>query len=234
MFADRITGFKLHPVTLSKKQIKMFNDYNQNIGRSNVPRDELHMDTPPRGITMERTYDGTTVIKARIFSSSAFGILFFTLFWNAITSVFVAFAIAMTAAKFGYDLGFGGEWEGSPPPLWFFWLFLSPFIGVGLFMIYLTLFKFLGKCVIHINAGEGSLFKGIGLLGGTQRFSPQSVKSVVIGETSYQVNGHALSQLTIKMNNGREIKFPTLDIMHETWLAFALRKILGTQQQGEQ
>jgi len=200
-----------------------------------APRDELHIDHPPRGIKMERTYDGTTVIRARTFSASAFGLLFFAVFWNSITSIFVAVAIAMTAAKFGFDTGFNPKWENdSPPPLWLLWLFLTPFILIGLGTLGAVVFKLFGRCEIRLGAGGGSVFKGVGSLGRTQHFSPQSVKSVYLRTASYTVNRQAVYHWTIEMNNGREIKLPSIGKMRETWLAFALKKILGIEQQDGQ
>jgi|GEM_PF-6404394 len=201
---------------------------------SRAPHDELCLDHPPRGIRMDRAFDGTTVIRMRIFSASAFGLLGVALFWNGLTSIFVCFALALTAQKFGWDIpAFSffteGKWDGSPPPLWFLWLFLSPFIAIGLGMIYMTVFQFFGRCAIHLGADEGRVFTGIGPFGRTQRFSPQSVKSVNAKQsTSTSSEGFTTitTKLVIEMNNGREIKFPRLGKMRETWLTFAFGKLL--------
>ena len=195
---------------------------------SAVPCDELHIDHPPRGIKMWRDFDGATVINVRMFSRGAFGALLTTLFWNGITSIFVGEAISLTVAKFGIDFKFlDGDWGGSPPPLWFFWSFLTPFIAIGLYMVYWTVFHFWGRLEIRLRANEGSFFKGFGSLGRTQRFSSQSVKSMGMNKSSYEINDEPVYNLAIKMNNGRIIKFPQLGTMRETWLAFALEKILG-------
>jgi len=199
---------------------------------SRAPDDELRLDHPPRGIRMERAFDGTTVIRVRMFSSSAFGLLGVALFWNGLTSIFVCFAIALTAQKFGWNLpAFSffteGEWDGSPPPLWFLWLFLSPFIAIGLGMICMTVFQFFGRCVIHLDADEGRVFTGIGPFGRTQRFSPQSIKSADVKQSIISTKRTTITtNLVIEMNNGREIKFPGLGKMRETWLTFALGKLL--------
>ena len=208
-----------------------YNDYTDPQGARRgppVPRDELSLDYPPRGIRMEHAPDGGTIIRVRLLSAAAFPMLVFALFWNSITSIFVAIAIAQTAARFGYDIGFSsGKWEGSPPPLWFFWLFLTPFIAIGLGTLSMALFSIFGRCEIRLGAGEGSVFKGIGPLGRTQHFSTQSVKSVDMGEASYRVNNQSVYHLVIEMNNGREIKLPRLGKMRETWLTFALQKLLN-------
>lgn len=72
---------------------------------------------------------------------SAIGLLLFALFWNGIVSVFVLFAIAGTLKQFNIGLP---EWfpapnmNGEPMSLGmvlFLWIFLTPFIAIGLGMI---------------------------------------------------------------------------------------------------
>ena len=214
----------------------MKNDYisSPHAGHGSCASDyELRLDHPPRGITAERAFDGTIVIRIRMFSASVFGFLCFALFWNGFTSIFVCHAIAMTAQKFGWSLPafvfFQASNKGSPPSLWFLWLLLSPFIAIGLGSICMTVFQFFGRCAIHLGVDEGSVFTGIGPFGRTQRFSPQSVKSVNAKQsTSTSSEGFTTitTKLVIEMNNGREIKFPHLGKMRETWLTFALGKLL--------
>ena len=211
----------------------MSNDYTKNstTRASSVPRDDLHIDHPPRGITMERAPDGTTVFKARKFGAAAFGMLFFTVLWNGITSVFVCIAISMTADKFGWNLPFKGvDWNENAPPLWGMWLFLTPFILVGIGTLFAAVYNFIGRAEIRVGADEGSVFKGIGSLGRTQRFAPQSVKAVEWSQyqTRRSKGGtHTHTRFIIEMKNGREIKLPSLGKLRETWLCFALNKILN-------
>ncbi|MCL2104616.1 MAG: hypothetical protein FWH21_06150 [Kiritimatiellaeota bacterium] len=199
---------------------------------SHASDDELRLDHPPRGITAKRVFDGIIVIRIRMFSASAFGFLCFALFWNGFTSIFVCHAITMTAQKFGWSLPafacFQASNKGSPSALWFLWLLLSPFIAIGLGSICMTVFQFFGRCAIHLGVDEGSVFTGIGPFGRTQRFSPQSVKSVDVKQSIITSTKRPTikTNLVIEMNNGREIKFPGLGKIRETWLAFALGKLL--------
>jgi len=212
------------------KNKDMQTDYNSSYHVKNsslAPNDELSLDHPPRGIKMEHTFDGIAVIKIRMFSIiAAFGLLFIALFWNGITSIFVCLNIGLTAAHFGWELPdfflFKDGAQSPDVPFWFLWLFLTPFIAIGLHVIYLTVFHCFGRCEIRISASEGSVFNGFGPLGRTKHFSPQSVKSVGMRESRH-VERYAL---TIEMNNGREIRLPDLGKMRETWLVFALGKIL--------
>ena len=210
----------------------MSNDYTKDTVNhaSPVPCDELRLDHPPRGIKMERTHDGATVIKVRMFSLLAFGDLAAALFCNFIVSTFVCHAISVTAARFGYDAQLmSGDWnDGSKPPWWFLWLILTPFIVIGFWLIYRTVFSFFGKVEVLLGPGEGSVFKGFGRFGRTQRFFPQAVKSVDWNQARIVFNNQNYP-LTIEMNNAREIKFPFLGKMRETWLDFALNKILGLE-----
>jgi len=199
---------------------------------SSVPRDELYLDHPPRGITMERTGDGTTVIRTRTHSPGAFPFIFFTLFWNGMTALFVAVAIDMTAEKLGMDARIFSEGvnHNFGWPLWLFWLFLTPFIAFGIYAFCSTVFSFLGRCEIRIGADEASVFTGIGPLGRTRRFSPQSVKFAGMKKTSESRDGDPVRSLLIEMKNGRQIIIPDLIKTRETWLAFALKKILARKK----
>jgi len=197
-----------------------------------ILNDELSLDHPPRGIRMERGMDGGTVIRIRMFSAAqVLPILFITLLWNGIASIFVAVAVSMTAATFGYDFGISFQWNISPPPLWFLWLFLSPFIAIGLLLLLSLLFNVFGRCEIRLGTGEGSIFSGIGSIGGTQRFALQSIKSLRLEESKTRdKRGNPVTthfNLLVEMNNGREIKSPDFGKARGTWLIFALDKILG-------
>ena len=138
----------------------MSNDYTKNTTArtgSTVPRDDLHIDHPPRGITMERAPDGTTVFKARKFGAAAFGMLFFTVLWNGITSIFVCIVIAETTKQFGQNIPFKEMTLNSSPnptPLYYFWLFLTPFILVGIGTLFAAVYSFIGRAEIRLGADE--------------------------------------------------------------------------------
>ena len=113
----------------------MGSDYTRDAGRgSATPDDELRLDAPPRGITMERTFDGTTAIRVRMFSLAAFSTLFFALGWNGVVSAFAFLVISK---------------DVSDLPV-FVWLILIPFAAMGIYLMCLAVFGFLGKCVIRI------------------------------------------------------------------------------------
>ena len=192
--------------------------------------DELSLDHPPRGIRMERTFEGETIIKVRLFSLVAFPILFMALFWNSLTYFFAVSVIGKTSAKFG--LG----WDVTPSffelnkdtdALWFLWVVLVPFVAIGIFLFFFALSRFFGRCEIRLGTSDGSVRSSIGSVGKTQRFALRSIKSIEVRKVVDDGDEKTPIRMIITMNNGREIKFPYLIKMHETWLVFALNKILG-------
>ena len=206
----------------------MQTDYNASYHEKNssfVPNDELSLDHPPRGIKMEHTFDGTIVIKSRTISAEAFPLFYFALITNAFASILMCAAITITAEKFGWQqpFPFFTVHRGS---FWPVWIIGSIFSVLGLSFTYATLFNFFGRCEIRLSANMGSVFSGFGPLGRTQHFSPQSIKSIGELKTEEEIGGRPIYRLAIFMNNGREIKFPGLGKMRETWLVFALGKIL--------
>ena len=192
--------------------------------------DELSLDHPPRGIRMERSLEGETIIKIRLFSLVAFPIFFMALFWNSLTYLFAVSVIAKTSEKFGWG------WNISPSffevnkdtgSLWFLWVVLVPFVAIGIFLFFFALSRFFGRCEIRLGASEGSVRSSIGSVGKTQRFVFRSVKSIAVRKVVDDGDEKTPIRMIITMNNGREIKFPYLIKVHETWLAFALNKLFN-------
>jgi hypothetical protein len=101
--------------------------------RSSAPgrRRSLEPAGPPSGYRMEPMPDGTTrvTMTAGRRLGQAGCLLFITLFWNGIVGVFVAAGLGLTSMKI--------EGPGGAMALgaWGFWLFLTPFILIGLGLI---------------------------------------------------------------------------------------------------
>ena len=91
-----------------------------------------------------------------------------------------------------------------------------PVSVIGFVLIGGIFFNLLGRCVIRLDAEEGSIFSGIGSLGITRRFSTQSLK--IVG-----------TEITVKSKKGRKIELSGYGKMRDVWLAFAIRKILARQ-----
>ena len=122
---------------------------------------------------ISRANDGSgTVIGATHRSlGAAIGSLAIALFWNGIVSVFVLVATASTLQLF--DVGVP-EWFPAPnlgkTPMGtgmtiFLWIFLTPFIVIGLAMIGAFLSSLAGRTEVQLGNSEGILFAGIGPLG---------------------------------------------------------------------
>jgi hypothetical protein len=189
---------------------------------SAVPRDELHIDHPPRGIKMWRDFDGVTVIQARVFSSQAFFLLF--LAWVSFASSSLDFTNLQNRINSGFD---------SPSAFWLMYCSLAV-IASAIFTICALAYYFFGKCVIRVGAGDDSVFTGVGPVGKTRRFTSQSVKSIDLPESlKTPLNGAKkkrrkwTDRIKIVMDDKTKITLPELGASRETWLAFALEKILG-------
>ena len=182
---------------------------------------EFSLDKPPRGIKMERSLDGDTIIKIRLLSTATLPMLLYALVWNGFLSIFIS---KLSDASF----------LSGNSMLWFFRLFLIPFIAIGVFLLLSALFKIFGRCEIRLGMGEGRICSGVGPIGRTQRFSLQSIRSLGVRETASKLRSKGSNEpitsyfrLVIEMNTGHEIKSPDFGEMRGTWLAFALGKILN-------
>jgi len=195
---------------------------------SSLPCDAPRLDQPPRGITMWQEPGGATVIRVRMFSLAAFGVLFLALFWIGLWSPYLLDVRGEVAVKFGHEL----KIARFDFPLRGFWLLLAPvgFIG-GIYFAGWTIYRFFGKCEIRINAGEVRFFKGVGALGWTRRFFTNTTESVGMRVTGHRESGgedKPICRLFVTMDNGRKIQFPSLETTQEKWLAFALKKLLDS------
>jgi hypothetical protein len=122
----------------------------------------------------------------------AFGLLFFALFWTGIGSVFVSFAISSTLQHLGVSLpGWLPALFSKPghTPLGltlFLWLFLTPFIGVGLLLVCSFFSCLAGRTEIRLQGGEGVVFSGVGPVSFRQRFATSSVRDIRIEDRRWR------------------------------------------------
>jgi len=174
-----------------------------------VPRDELSLDHPPYGIKMERTLDGGTAIKIRVFD---------------VSNVVVYFLAVLIACGLVFMVFFLEEKIEM-----YVWLILSPFIALALYVVWMTILHTFGRHEIRLGMGEGSVFTGIGPFGRTRRFSLQSIKTVKVHvSTCYDDNGNEgtyYPQICFELNNGKKIKLLNLCKAHQAWLWFALKNL---------
>jgi len=155
-----------------------------------VVDENIDLSRPPSGVWFQRDGGGSVIGATHRSIGSAFGLLFLTLFWNGIVSVFVLLALASTLRHIGIPLP---VWfpapKGSDIPLGmtlFLWVFLTPFIAIGLAMLGAFLSCLAGKTEIRIQGGEGTVFTGAGPLGLRRRFSTSDVKAVRIEDKAWR------------------------------------------------
>jgi len=95
----------------------------------------------------------------------------------------------------------------------FLWLFLTPFIviGVGMFGGFLSCLA--GKTDVRMKGSQGVVFTGIGPVGWRRRFDPTTVKDVRIEDGAWTDNdGHRQSKpaVVIETQSGKLVKFGTM------------------------
>ena len=152
--------------------------------------ENVDVTSPPAGCWFRR--DGNSVVIAATHRSvgQAFALLLFCLFWNGIVSVFVLFAAASTLRHLGLTLpGWLPIAKGSSMPVGmtiFLWLFLTPFIAVGLVVLATFFSSLVGRTELRVDAEKGILFSGIGSLGFRKRFSTSNVQDVRVEDKRWR------------------------------------------------
>jgi hypothetical protein len=193
---------------------------------------------PPAGAWYRDSGMGAVVGATHRSLGTALGLLAISLFWNGIVSVFVFFAINATmfvlhiprpawfpAAKMnGSTVGVGMTI--------FLWLFLTPFILIGLAMLAGFLSALGGRTEVTIKNGEGVIYTGIGALGRRKRFNAQFVKNVRIEDKRWRDNegtSRGAKQIVIELQDGKPIRFGSM-LREERmkFVAAAVRKAMGT------
>jgi hypothetical protein len=154
--------------------------------------ENVDLSRPPAGTWFQREGDGMTVGATNRSLGQAFGLLFFALFWNGIVSVFVCLAAASTLHHLGVSMPgwLPAPFAKSPNiPIGmtiFLWVFLTPFITVGVVVFASFLSCLAGRTEVRVQSGEGIIFSGIGPLGLRKRFAASSVREVRIEDRRWR------------------------------------------------
>lgn len=187
--------------------------------------------SPPPGCGVHG--DGVqTILHASARSAGGFlGALFVAGFWNGIVSVFVLLALGSTLR---HMLGSTPSWFPSPmagasgPSMpvgmtVFLWVFLTPFITIGLVMIGVVCLNAAGRLEVRIRGERGVVFLGCGPIGWTRRFDALSVRSVKLGETTWRENDRT-KPVIVLTTDAATIRFgSTLTEARRSWLLAATR-----------
>lgn len=179
----------------------------------------VDINRPPRGVKYETTGERLTLRISHRSVGAAFGTLAIALFWNGIVSVFVTIAIVSTLSHLDITPPHwfpAPEMNGKPMSVGmtlFLWMFLTPFIAIGLGMIGAFLLTVIGKTEVQIDRNEGSVFTGVGPFGYRRRFLTSQVSSVRIDEarwTSNSGNSQEKIFVVIETREGKSVRFGSM------------------------
>ena len=172
----------------------------------------LDLQHPPAGAWFTSDGGGAVIGATNRSLGTAAGLLFFALFWNGIVSVFVCLALSGTLHVLNVPLP---EWfpapkmndaEMSAGMVIFLWLFLTPFITVGVTVAASCLNCLFGRTEVRVSGTQGSVFTGIGPLGWRRHFDASQVKSVQLDETRSS-KGQRTDYILMQLRVGKQIKF---------------------------
>ena len=178
-----------------------------------------------------------TIVRARACSLTVAVTLFvFAAFWNSGVSVFVVVVLADTLR-----LIFGSlpSWFPSPPTqgqsgfasTWggviFMWLFLLPFIVIGMTMIGALLTILFGRVEVRVRESDGMVLTGFGPFAWRRSFDATKVTRVLVGSTSYTINQGEKQVIHVECGSARTIKLGSvLPEERLRWMAAVLRRLL--------
>jgi hypothetical protein len=198
--------------------------------------EDLDLSQPPEGAWRRNDMVGTVIGATHRSVGAAVGALFIALFWNGIVSVFLAIVIASTLKHVGVTVPHwfpAPEMDGGSMSLGmtlFLWLFLTPFIAIGLMLLAAFLSCLGGKTEVRLNHKEGVVFSGIGPLGWRRRFDPEQVKDVRIQDSQWRDSDgdrHRKTNILLGLRSGKEIKLGSmLTAPRRNFVAAALREAL--------
>ncbi len=197
---------------------------------ANVPVD---VEQPPTGCVIEDLGGQVRVIASARSLRTALGLFMATLFWNGIVFAFVVVAAAGTWYHlFGAmpswfpPMTFNGRSTPSLGFVIFLWIFLLPFITVGLGLTATLLTVLLGRCEVRLRGREGVIFTGFGPIGWRRRFDASAVESVRLGWAMMSHNDKRQSCVVISADRERRLG-SILTRPRQAWMRFVLAELLG-------
>src|ERR1035441_816969 len=179
----------------------------------------IDLSNPPAGASYAGGGPGVVIGATHRSLGAAVGTLAISLFWNGIVSVFVLVATAGTMRNLGIrvpDWFPAPEMNGSPMSVGmtiFLWIFLTPFILIGLAMIGAFLSCLAGQTEVRISNAEGVVFTGIGTLGYRRLFDASAVKDVRLDDKQWRDSDGGRQRKTYIVIETREGKLVKLGSM---------------------
>lgn len=194
----------------------------------------VDLNRPPAGAWRREAGVETVIGATHRAVGTAIGALAICLFWNGIVSIFVLLVTASTLRHLGITLP---DWFPAPDlngrpmsvgMMLFMWIFLTPFIVVGLIMLGAFLSALGGRTEVRISGSQGVVYTGIGALGWRRRFDPATVKDVRVEDRSWRDSDgdrRSKTSLVIETREGKLIRFGAmLKDERRKFVAVALRK----------
>ena len=196
----------------------------------------LDLSQPPAGAWRRNDGSGMVIGATHRALGGALGALGIAAFWNGIVSIFVLVATASTLQILHVPVP---EWFPSPDMKCnsmgtgmtiFLWIFLTPFILIGLAMLGAFLSFLGGRTEVRIGNSEGVVFTGFGPIGYRRRFDPRRVKNVRIDDRPWRDRDNGSQRKTyvvIETSEGKLIKFgSSLKEERRKFVAAAVRHAL--------
>ena len=175
----------------------------------------VDLNHPPAGAWYHADGSGTVMGATNRSWGMALGSLVFAVFWNGILSIFLAVAVAGTLKNLHLSVP---AWFPAPvmndSPMsggmtLFLWLFLTPFILVGLFMIGVCLSSWFGHTEVRLDHQRGVVFTGVGGWGWKRSFDASAVTDVRSFQ-KHNSEGADTFGILIETRAGKQVKLATL------------------------
>jgi hypothetical protein len=146
------------------------------------------LERPPSACWIENLGPGLVVITSYRTPGNCLGATLLALFWNGLTLAPVMVALA---GLYSNVVGPLPKWlpghfikDGQPADrmewsiVFFLFAFLTPFVIIGLVMIWCALLYTVGKLKVVIDPSDSVIIEGVGFLSFRRRFDPRLVRSV--------------------------------------------------------
>lgn len=196
----------------------------------------VDLNSPPAGAWYRNDGMGLVIGATHRSLGKALGALAVSLFWNGIVSVFVLLALSSTLRHLGFQ---PPDWFPAPnmneSPMGvgmtiFLWIFLTPFIVIGLVMISAFFSSLAGRTEVRLHNADGVVFTGVGALGYRRRFDASSVKDVRIDDSQWsdrRGNRQHKTCILIETRDGKQVRLGSmLTPERGRFMAGAVRKVL--------
>lgn len=185
---------------------------------SGIALEPVDLHQPPSGCWHRITGLGAVVGATHRSLGTALGLLAMSLFWNGIVSVFVLIAIASTLQLLNVPVPdwfpapkMNGKEMGTGMTI-FLWIFLTPFIVIGMGMIGGFISSVAGHTEVRVDRGEVAVSTGIGPIAWNRRFSASDLKEIRIEDNpSRGSDGNQdKKQIVAELQSGRLLKFGSM------------------------